>query len=454
MSDPPSATSVALAPSDPSQDGSARVLEGSEAGVGETTVVGLKPLLPPPLCFLKWWTRPVPAERLAALRIGLAAVLLLDVLFTYWPHRRDFFGGDSLGSPEVFSYLFQWNSWAVANDLDDLPADIAERNPFQQTLAQYWQWSLLKDVRDPGLIQAAMLAWIAGIVCLLLGLCTRSAAAVVWLLSTSFASINSYIDNAGDEIRYIILFYLMLTPCGAAWSVDAWLGRRYGTDFRRWIGSLTVFVWFGLATLLVLQLVPVQRALVAFLPGAFGGACVLAVWAWWAPTPLRGRVRVYPWALRLLFVQMMLIYFCNGLYKASGIDWHKGNSLYYVLGDITLTRWSFAQFHLPFWLTKFLTYSVLVWEVGFPFLVIVPWVLANLLDRMGKRRPVVVVTGLRLIVVLTLCFGVAFHLGIGLSMELGCFVPYALCLYLPLVPWERWGQRSIARELRLSPAVT
>jgi len=151
---------------------------------------------------------------------------------------------------------------------------------------------------------------------------------------------------------------------------------------------------------------------------------------------------IYPWALRLLFVQMMFIYFCNGLYKATGTDWHKGNSLYYVLGDITLTRWSFAQFHLPYWLTRALTYSVLVWEVGFPFLVVVPWVLANLLDRMGQRRPAVVVAGLRPIVVLTLCFGVAFHLGIGLTMELGGFVPYMLCLYLPLLPWDRWSRRS------------
>ena len=30
------------------------------------------------------------------------------------------------------------------------------------------------------------------------------------------------------------------------------------------------------------------------------------------------------------------------------------------------------------------------------------------------------------------------HVGIWLSMELGSFAPCMLCLYLPLVPWERW----------------
>ena len=78
------------------------------------------------------------------------------------------------------------------------------------------------------------------------------------------------------------------------------------------------------------------------------------------------------------------------------------------------TRWSYAQITIPFWLTKSLTWIVLVWEAGFPVWVALPW----------TRKA-------------AFLFGVAFHLGIGLSMELGSFVPYALCLYLPLVPWER-----------------
>jgi hypothetical protein len=41
-----------------------------------------------------------------------------------------------------------------------------------------------------------------------------------------------------------------------------------------------------------------------------------------------------------------------------------------------------------------------------------------------------------------LWFGVLFHLGIYLTMELGNFVPYALTLYLPLVPWESLGKRE------------
>jgi hypothetical protein len=48
-----------------------------------------------------------------------------------------------------------------------------------------------------------------------------------------------------------------------------------------------------------------------------------------------------------------------------------------------------------------------------------------------------VLFGWRGTVVIALLFGVGFHIGIGVSMELGPFVPYMLCIYLPLLPAER-----------------
>ena len=294
--------------------------------MSERTVVGLKPWLPWPLSRSSWWTEPVRAERLAILRIGVASALLFDVLFTYWPHRHDFFGRDSLGSPELFAWMTQ---------------------------APSWRWSLLRGVAEPWVLQAALVAWVVATVFLALGFCTRTSAVGVWLLSTSFANLNDRIENAGDWVRGIILFYLVLSPCGAAWSLDHWRRRRRGVDEP---------------------------------------------------------VYVYPWSLRLLFVQMVLIYFCNGLYKLMGDDWRSGNALYYVLGDLTLARWSYAQLPVPYVLTRLLTWTVLAWELSFPLLVC--W-------RRTRR--------------IALWFGVLFHLGIGTSLELGGFAPYMLCLYLPFL---------------------
>ena len=309
----------------------------------EGTVIGCRPWLPWPLSRWRWWTEPVRAERLAALRIGLGAVLLLDLLLTYLPNLSDLFGRDSLGSPSIFAFY---------------------------TRLPHWRWSLLAGVEGPRILQAAAWVWVLAAFCLTIGLFTRTSALAAWVLSTSFAGLNSCIDNAGDEIRGIILFYLMLSPCGAVWSIDRWRQRRASR-------------------------------------GALAPGCL-------RPSARQTPIFIHPWPLRLLMVQMVLMYFSNGMFKLSGDTWWSGRSLYYVLADLTLARWSYAQFTIPFWLTKSLTWLVLIWEAGFPVWVALPW----------TRKA-------------AFLFGVAFHLGIGLSMELGSFVPYALCLYLPLVPWER-----------------
>jgi hypothetical protein len=302
---------------------------------GET--VGIQPWYPPPLSWWKWWTKPVRAERLAALRIGLAAVLLIDVLTTYLPNVTTFFGRGSLGEPPLYNDL-----WTALK----------------------WNWSIFWGVQDPKYLYAGMIVWIIALVGLLTGTFTRVSAVTAFVLSTSFANLNDNIDNAGDTVRGIILFYLAISPCGAAWSFDAWRRKRVGPTF------------------------------------------------------------IYPWPLRLLFLQMIVIYWANGLHKIVGEDWLLGNSLYYVFGDATLSRWSKAQFTIPYWLTRILTWVSLTWEVTFPALMV--W------------RPIRIVA---------LCFGVLFHLGIWITMELGFFPPYMLCLYLPLLPWEKWADRSHAKQV-------
>jgi uncharacterized membrane protein YphA (DoxX/SURF4 family) len=236
-------------------------------------------------------------------------------------------------------------------------------------------------------VLAALGLFIAATACLLLGLWTRTSAVIAWVLSMSFANLNPWIDNAGDSVRGIILFYLMVCPCGAAWSIDSWWARRSSS-------SLTNND-----------------------PGAAG------------PARQAEPTYVYPWALRLLFIQMMFIYFCNGLYKVFSKDWYQGEMLYYVMRDLVLTRFSYSQFPMPLWMTKIMTWTVLAWELGFPLWVAVRW----------TRTP-------------ALLMGVAFHVGIFLTMELGGFVPYMLVLYLPLLPWLPNGKCKMPNAERIPNA--
>src|SRR5262245_63341779 len=72
-----------------------------ECRMDERRVVGTRPWLPWPFCGWQWWTEPVRAERLAAVRIGLALVILFDIATSYAPHVVDYFAGDWFGGPQV-----------------------------------------------------------------------------------------------------------------------------------------------------------------------------------------------------------------------------------------------------------------------------------------------------------------------------------------------------------------
>lgn len=292
--------------------------------MNERTVVGLTPWLPRPLSGSAWWTEPVRAERLAALRIGVGLVLLLDVLGTYLPRAGDFFGHESLGAPGVFA---------------------APASPFNS------HHGLLGGIESPAAWVAVLLVWAGCGLFLALGVAPRLSALVAWLLSMAVIAVNFHLHNSGDRVRTILLFYLMLCPCGAVWGMAA---RR------------------------------------------------------------EGPVYVAPWALRLLFVQLAVIYFFNGVYKLLGSGWQSGDVMYYVMSNAGWSRLPPSAVPLPPLLLMLMTYLVLFWEIGFPLLVLMP----------AARTP-------------TLLLGAAFHIGTGLALQLGPFPLYMLCFYLPLLPWER-----------------
>jgi hypothetical protein len=302
--------------------------------VSERFVVGLNPWLPPPLSRWKWWTEPVRAERLAALRIGVGIVVLFDALVHYLPQVSDFFGANSLGSPEIFA----------------------------QEGVTRWRWSILRGFHDSSVHSAFLLVWAIAAVGLIAGVLPRFSALVAWVMSISVIGANWYLHNSGDNVRSIELFYLMLTPCAAVWSISDW-GKKEDRDRRA--------------------------------------------------------IYVPAWPVRLLFIQLMLIYFLNGFYKLMGDDWRSGNVMHYVMANLAWTRVSFAQFPLPTIATQLLTWTVLTWELGFPALACMP----------STRK-------------VALWMGVVFHIGTAAFLPLGPFPLYMICLYLPLVPWEEYADRN------------
>jgi hypothetical protein len=314
-----------------------------EASKSNVEIVGVQPWLPSVLSRWSWWARPISAEVYATLRIGVAAVLLLDQVMTMLPHLAAIYGAGSTGDPQLYTWMFE---------------------------RLQWHWSVLQNIGDHQAIELVFFVWIAATFGLLIGWNTRLCAVVVWVLAVSFTNLNVYAINAGDHIRGMLLLYLVMIPSGASWSVDAW---RKAREHR------------GVAD--------------------------------------AGRMLVHPWALRLLLIQLAWMYGCSGLCKLSGYNWVAGNSLYYVMHDLSLTRFSAQMTPLPYWAMQLATWAVLAWEVLFPLLLV-----------------------FRRTHVWTLLGGVVMHLGIFMTMELGCFPLYLLAVYAALL-FELWWRRQEPGEV-------
>ena len=292
-------------------------------------VLGIEPALPRPLCHWRWLTAPVPAERAAALRIAVGAVLLFDILVLYLPNLGTLYGPGGFGDPAHFDAVF------------GPPA---------------WRWSLLRVLPPAWGPQALLGTWGVAALALLVGYRPRLAALVCWLAAVSFAQANLPLHNGGDQLKMIVLLMLVFLPTDGRWAV-----RRH--------------------------------------PEARGAA---------------GSVLVRPWPIRLLTVQLAVMYFMNGYYKSMGPGWRDGSVMYYVANNPSWAHFSPDYFPLPDGGWRLLAWATVIWELLFPLLVALPTTRAA-----------------------TLWVGVLFHVGTLVHLEVGLFPMYALCYYVPLVPWER-----------------
>jgi Vitamin K-dependent gamma-carboxylase len=231
-------------------------------------------------------------------------------------------------------------------------------------------WGLL-DLFDGRLaVTLVLAALVLGCVCLIVGQDTRIAAVVVFVGLISIERRNPFVFNSGDGLLKVIAFYMMLAPSGTALSLDR-----------------------------------LRRA-----PGAF--------WEF----PARA-----PWALRLMQVQLSILYLSSLWSKLPGPTWNEGTAVSYAMRLEDLQR-----FAGPDWLLRselvsnLLSYATLGIEAAIGVLVwnrtLRPWVLG---------------------------LGVALHVGIDVSLRVGFFSFAAFVLYVAFVPPETARRWILAVEERL-----
>jgi len=154
----------------------------------------------------RFWTVPVRAERMAAFRIAVGALVAIDTALTLLPHAGEYFGPQGFVPTELYR-------------LQDRP------------------WSLLP--LDASVAQIRL--FLAGLVVASLGVAsgflTRVSSVVMWALLISFHQRNPYVNNGGDFLLQAAALYLVLMPAGTAWSVDERLRARLGRSTDRWVPS-------------------------------------------------------------------------------------------------------------------------------------------------------------------------------------------------------------------------
>src|SRR5438876_499784 len=133
----------------------------------------------------RWLAAPIPAARLYMLRVGLAAIILLDVLLLYLADYSALYGEWGYTAPEVSDVHFQ---------------------PRRAI------WSLLRWLPQGPAWLALFLVWAVASLGLMLGYYRRTCAIVSWACSVSVLYANPYMHSGGDRLRCILLFVLIFSP--------------------------------------------------------------------------------------------------------------------------------------------------------------------------------------------------------------------------------------------------
>lgn len=246
-------------------------------------------------------------------------------------------------------------AWTVSL-IGDLNAFFSAHGLVPRQPASAYEWGVFAFWTDD---RALMVGWallLLSAIAMTVGWHSRIAALIVFVLVISFELRNPYIFNSGDNLIRIEALFLALSPCGAALSLDQ--RRRTG-----------VF--------------------------------------WSAETRA-------PWPLRLMQVQLSLIYLATFQVRMTGEKWPDGTALSYALRlEDMLIIPAHQLISANVMLMNVATWCVLVLEL-----------LIGILVWNRRCRPVV------------LAAGAVLHLVIMVTVAVGFFTPAMLVLYLAFLSPE------------------
>jgi predicted DCC family thiol-disulfide oxidoreductase YuxK len=194
--------------------------------------------------------------------------------------------------------------------------------------------------------------------CVTIGFQTRIASVIAFLFLTSLHHRNPMLLHSGDFFLRIAAFWMMFADSGRAFSVDR---------------------------------------LIRIAKGRRGASPNGAEW-------------ITPWPLRMIQLQVALLYFDAFLWKIQGDHWLDGTAIYYTSRLVEFWRFPMPYVFEHMWTIKLATYGTLVVEFALGFLL---WI-----------------KDLRYWILLA---GVLLHAGIDWTMNIPLFAPIMITAYLTWV---------------------
>jgi len=240
-----------------------------------------------------FWFRPVTASGIGVMRI-LMGVMLVMTSIDLIPDLALLVGPDGVHSAAQAAKGVRMGRWTWFDHVDSMSAVYAIHG-------------------------AALVANIL----FLIGFRSRTMGILSVLAHAALYQRNGWFMNGGDRLIREFTLYISLVPCGAAYSVDAWLGRRAAA--KRGEGASS-------------PLIPIV-------------------------------------AHRLIQLQLCVVYLTSGLDKLATRSWRGGSALYYSLSTegyqrspemvalLVTTQWGQTLLEVG-------TFVSLYWEVGFALMIL------------------------------------------------------------------------------------
>lgn len=162
----------------------------------------------------RFWFTAVDPATLAVIRI-LAGAMLFYTHLVWALNSADFFGPDAWVSLDVNRQMF-----SVRSDPELLAQD-----PYH---GQTFIWSVFYPWNDASALWVIHAAALVTFALLTVGLASRFVAVLAWVFAISYVQRAQGALFGLDQINTMLAMYLMVGPCGACYSLDAWIARRRG----------------------------------------------------------------------------------------------------------------------------------------------------------------------------------------------------------------------------------